>query len=492
MKKLCLFIAVLCVLFSASCSLGGGTGCTAHTDGDKNGYCDKCGTPTVETVNFYVINDLHGKISDSDASDGVDELTTYLKNAKKERENVVILATGDMWQGSGESNSNEGQIVTDWMNHIGVSAMALGNHEFDWGTEPIRENKALADFPFLALNVFDKATGELADYCTPSVMLDLESVKLGIIGAIGDCYSSIVYENVKDVYFATGGELTELVKTEAEKLRGEGADVVVYLLHDGSSKSSYGETSSSDMRGYYDTALSNGYVDLVFEAHTHKKYVQTDIYGVYHVQGSGDNKGISHVELEINYASGQKSVKNAKFISSAAYNFMQDDPIVKELEEKYGIDSINGDLGKVDHDMSRDELGTLAAELYYELGLEYWKNYPVVLGGGVLSARSPGRLEQGKVTYNEIYTLFPFDNRITLCTIKGSDLLRRFIDNDDYKYYVAYADGLRESIDPDGIYYIVTDKYCSDYAPNRLTVVEEYEDGVYVRDLMAEYIKNGK
>ena len=49
-----------------------------HADVDNNGLCDDCGIDVVETIDFYNINDLHGKFENTDDNTGVDELTTYL------------------------------------------------------------------------------------------------------------------------------------------------------------------------------------------------------------------------------------------------------------------------------------------------------------------------------------------------------------------------------------------------------------------------------
>ena len=108
-----------------------------HHDQDDNGKCDVCGVTTVVIVDFYNINDLHGKIADGENHPGVDELTTYLKKMKKSNDHTVLLSSGDMWQGTSESNLTKGLLTTDWMNHAGFSAMALGNHEYDWGEAPI-------------------------------------------------------------------------------------------------------------------------------------------------------------------------------------------------------------------------------------------------------------------------------------------------------------------------------------------------------------------
>ena len=293
--------------------------CTQHTDADSNGVCDTCYASVFVYFDFYSINDLHGKVADADTHPGVDELTTYLKNARQTDEHVILLSAGDMWQGSAESNMTGGLLMTDWMNQLDFAAMTLGNHEYDWGREAIEANAAIAEFPFLAINIYDRETDALASYCTPSVVVEGGGLQIGIIGAIGDCYSSIAVDKCEDVYFKTGKELTALVKAESDRLRSEGVDFIVYTLHDGYGSTESGtvkQVTGSDLRFYYDTSLSDGYVDLVFEGHTHQGYRLQDEYGVYHLQNRGDNKGgISHVEVAINTANGTSSVRVAELVS---------------------------------------------------------------------------------------------------------------------------------------------------------------------------------
>lgn len=84
---------------------------------------------------------------------------------------MIILASGDMWQGSSESNNTKGKLATEWLNYIGCSSMTLGNHEFDWKTDKIKTNAELAKFPFLAINVYERATNQRVAYCRSSVMV---------------------------------------------------------------------------------------------------------------------------------------------------------------------------------------------------------------------------------------------------------------------------------------------------------------------------------
>ncbi len=471
-----------------------------HTDDDSNDYCDGCGEYLIITVDFYAINDLHGKFDDTDSQPGVDELTTYLKNAEKTDDYTVFLSSGDMWQGSSESNLTRGLLITDWMNELDFVSMTLGNHEYDWGEEYIKNNAEIAEFPLLAINIYDRATDERVDYCEPSVLIEEGDITIGIIGAIGNCYSSIAGDKVEDVYFKTGRELTELVKAESDRLRAMGADFIVYSLHGGHGNSiTYANASvfDSQISSYYDISLSDGYVDLAFEGHTHQRYVFTDSKGVYHLQNGGDNRGISHVEVNINRVNNNWNVNEAEFVPTSAYSHLEDDPIVDELLEKYEdeIAIATRNLGKNDRQKDGNELRQLIAELYLETGMERWgEEYDIVLGGGFLSVRSPGYLGIGDVFYSDLQMLFPFDNQLVLCSVKGEDLRRNFLETDNGNYFISLsesAQNIYETLDPNGTYYIVVDSYSSTYGPNRLTEIERYDDGIYARDLLAAYIENG-
>ncbi|MBQ8627803.1 MAG: 5'-nucleotidase C-terminal domain-containing protein [Agathobacter sp.] len=473
--------------------------CEKHIDDDNNNLCDKCGLSVLVYVDFYSVNDLHGKVVDNESQPGVDELTTYIKNARVRDDYVILLSAGDMWQGSAESNLTKGNLTTEWMNELDFVSMTMGNHEYDWGEEYIEANALLAEFPFLAINIYDKETNQLVDYCEPSVVVEAGDLQIGIIGAIGDCYSSIAADKVGDVYFKVDNELTELVKAESERLRGEGVDCIVYVLHDG-----YGESKSNDaipsskIASYYDIELSDGYVDLVFEAHTHQTYILQDEYGVYHMQHGGDNNGgISHVEIAINSVNSNVRVNMARLVETSSYESLNADPIIEELLKKYENQlAVAYDvLGSNSYERKSNYLKQLVANMYYQAGIEKWgEEYDIALGGGFISVRSPYSLNAGNVTYAQLQTLLPFDNELVLCSIKGSDLLSKFFNTNNSNYYISYGDygaNLKNNIDPNGTYYIVTDTYSSLYKPNRLTEVARYDSGIYARDLVAEFIKNG-
>lgn len=496
-KKIFILLLSLFVILCSCTAPEEQSNCNSHTDSDDNGKCDVCTVSLWINFDLYVINDLHGKFDDTSNQIGVDELTTFLKKSKLSDDNAFFLSSGDMWQGSAESNQTKGKIITDWMNGLNFVSMTLGNHEFDWGEEYIEQNAEFAKFPFLAINVFDRETNERVSYADASVMVECDGIQIGIIGAIGDCYSSISAELTENVYFKTGTQLSNLVKEESARLRSLGADFIVYSLHDGLGSSKTSSTVSDKLlSSYYDVELSNGFVDLVFEGHTHQKYVTTDKYGVYHLQNGGENDGISHAEVVVNPVTSTSNVNTAEFISTKVYENLSDDPDVDYLLDKYSeeIKDAFVPVGNNPKKMSSNELKQLVADLYYEAGIEKWgEDYDIALGGGYISVRSPYNLDAGEVTYSELQTLLPFDNRLVLCTIQGKYLSSRFFgtnSSDYFIHYEAYGSSIKNNVDSNATYYIVTDTYCSQYAANKLTVVEYYDDTTFARDLVANYFSS--
>lgn len=486
MKKLCIFLVLLLL---AGCGQE-----TVSTEPTRFTAAQAENTESgLVTLDIYAINDLHGRFLDSDQQPGVDELSAYLKQAQQTG-NTILLSTGDMWQGTAESGLTGGFLITEWMNAMGFAAMTLGGHEYDWGEAQIRANKELAQFPFLGINIYSRQTDTQADYCQSSTMVELDGAQIGIIGAIGNCNSSIDAGLLRDVYFKTGEELTELVKAEAQKLRSQGADFIIYTLHDGYDGSAdTGSIPDGELAGYYDAVLSEGFVDLVLEADTHYSYVLTDSRGVYHLQAGGNNKALSHVGVLIDLEKDNSLVYTAELLEAGVYSQGEDDPVAAALLEKYAhrIDKAEEVLCDYSRYRSGAEICQLVADLYCVKGTEKWgKEYDIVLGGGYIACRAPGYLPAGDVTYSKLYSLLPFNNTIMLCSIRGRDLQSKFLETENAAYYIKttqYGESIRGNIDPDATYYVVTDSYCANYAPNNLTILDVYDENVFARDLAAEY-----
>lgn len=435
-------------------------------------------------LEIFALNDNHGTVQDGDSGLGISKTATLLKSYPKNVNNALYVSQGDMWQGGAESNATKGKLMTDWMNQLGFVSMTVGNHEFDWGTSYVSSNAALANFPFLGINVYDKTSNQRVDYLDPSVILNKNGAKIGIIGSIGDCYSSIAPSMVSDVYFKVGDELSTLVKDEATRLKNvEKCDFVIYSTHFSNEN--------------YDVSISD-YVDIVFEGHSHENYIRTDSKGIYHIQSAGYNRTIGYIDLTINTTKDTFVINKINPIYTLDYSSYANDSATEALFTKYAseINAVNENLGYNYRNRNSTYLRNLVASLYLEKGLEKWgSSYNIVLGGGYISCRSPYNLYEGNVIYSDLYTLFPFDNKLQLCYLTGYYLYYKFITTDNTNYfnaYSSYGDSVKDNIDMNAIYYVVVDSYTSEYAPNHLTVVEDYStSGYYARDCLADYARRG-
>src|SRR5260221_9228496 len=192
------------------------------------------------------INDTHGAllsvpppkwISSSTKSDigGAEWFAGYLNviraDYKAKGGEVVVLDAGDEFQGTLISNEFRGKSVTDVYNALGVTAGAIGNHEFDFTVPILKERMAQAKYPILAANIYLKGTKTRPDWVKPSVLIDQGGIKIGIIGlATKETPLTTNPVNIADLDFAEGGPVAA---AEADALRAQGATVVLITAHAG-------------------------------------------------------------------------------------------------------------------------------------------------------------------------------------------------------------------------------------------------------------------
>src|ERR1700704_2046011 len=134
--------------------------------------------PRTFTLSIIATTDLHGGVIQRGDRGGLALLGGYVHNVRvarlRDRGAVLLVDSGDMFQGTLESNLNEGAVVVRAYNGLGYAAAAIGNHEFDFGPagpeavprtpadDPrgaLKARAVEARFPFLAANIIDDATG---------------------------------------------------------------------------------------------------------------------------------------------------------------------------------------------------------------------------------------------------------------------------------------------------------------------------------------------
>jgi len=365
----------------------------------------------IVTIDLYNLNDFHGAVeyNPSNKEIGINRLSQYFKTQLALNPNSVFLSSGDMWQGSADSNITRGRLVVDAMNHLEFSAMAIGNHEFDWTDTYIEQNQQRSNFPLLGINIIDKQTQQRASFADASVLIERSGIQIGIIGTIGSTLeSSILTSAVMDYEFMP---YTDLVQLESQRLRGLGADLIVLLNHDGSVESGV-----------------MPYVDAVFNGHTHRREVfHVDGKPVY--QGLAYGQAISHVRFVLNtvnmvpsFVQNQSGVYTYDMLLNSN-RFPTEDPEMKAIYDQYLNNEINAikneEIGFAEGAFSRNNLGQLAVDEMLQYGQSV---KPDVVASFHNTGGVRATIDEGPVTYGELYKAFPFDNELMIVSVTGEEL----------------------------------------------------------------------
>ncbi|HET7789067.1 MAG TPA: bifunctional UDP-sugar hydrolase/5'-nucleotidase [Myxococcales bacterium] len=203
-------------------------------------------SPAVRRLVVVGINDTHGALLPAAAPrwthgaaggeiGGADWFGGYLDALRADAEEkgsaVVVVDAGDEFQGTLISNQFQGRSVTEVYDALGVTASAIGNHDFDFGLAVLQQRIAQAKYAILAANVFRKGTRERPGWARPSVLVNAGGVRVGIIGLATRETATVTNPvNVSGLDFAEGGPVAA---QEADALRARGATVVVIAAHAG-------------------------------------------------------------------------------------------------------------------------------------------------------------------------------------------------------------------------------------------------------------------
>lgn len=145
-------------------------------------------------------------------------------------DDVVLLSVGDMWTGPYESTMLRGEPMVRAFNRLGYAAAAVGNHDFDFGTQVLTERSRQAEFPFLSANVTEGSHGRKPKWATTSTVVTAGALRIGVIGLTYRRTPETTHPRwVSDLAF---GEYAAALEREVPRLRARGAHVIVLLLHD--------------------------------------------------------------------------------------------------------------------------------------------------------------------------------------------------------------------------------------------------------------------
>jgi 5'-nucleotidase len=185
---------------------------------------------------------------------GVLALADAVSDLRATSDAVVLLDAGDLFTGSLEVTMAEGAPIIAAYNVMGVDAVAIGNHEFDFGPVGYAEltaktgvtdaagaagprgalmaRMAAASFPFLSANVHEKTTGTAPHWphFAASTLIRRDGFEVGVVGYTSqETPATTSRENVADLDFSR--EAPASVASAIRALRAAGAAPVILLAH---------------------------------------------------------------------------------------------------------------------------------------------------------------------------------------------------------------------------------------------------------------------
>ena len=332
----------------------------------------------------------------------------------------ILVDGGDEFQGTPASNLAYGRTIVTLFDSLGLTAAALGDHEFDYGQDTLRARIRQASYPVLSANLRD-SLGNLPSWIQQDTIVRRGPFTIGIIGISRiETPNTTRAINVTDLRFL---DPAPIVSARAALLRARGANVIVVIGHVGGFCTAQGACSGEvfDMVDRLTTP-----VDLVVSGHSHA-YLNTRLRGVPIVQARSRGEAIDIVDLAAGDTSERRpgDISASRVLSAEVLDVMSDtippDPQAERIARgavAAVAEIIETPVGHINTDMRRDgsqyALGNLVADAMREAA---HSDVAVMNNGGIRA-----NLLAGDVNFGRLYEVQPFGNTLFTLTVRGADL----------------------------------------------------------------------
>lgn len=333
---------------------------------------------------------------------------------------TLLVDAGDAWQGTYISNENKGQAVTQVMSLLGYDAQAVGNHDFDWGQDVLRQRTQEASYPFLCANCAD-AAGAVPAYLRPYVVKDLGLVKVALIGLILPGAASIIKDtSIAGLHFLP---LAPTVKRYLPEMQRQ-ADLIVALTHVG--------LEPLVPEGDRALAAAVPELDVIVGGHSHTALrAATTVGKTIIVQTGAYTANLGDLELVIDPATKKVTASPtrstellpvASIAGAKSATVQQIQRIVDERKaqgKKYTERIVGRLASALDNPRAECGLGNLIADGILEYGRQQgWRSD--VSFYNMAGVRAP--LPAGDISYGQLYQVLPFSNVVVNLDLTGKQL----------------------------------------------------------------------
>mgnify|MGYP006278493677 CR=1 FL=1 len=377
---------------------------------------------------------------------GAAALAGYINRYRESKPTSFLFDAGDMFTGL-VSNVTQGEALMEMMRAMRYDAMAIGNHEFDYGSVNFERQMHRVPFPVLGANIFYKGTAHR--FSKPWVILERNGVRLGVIGIIGeDARSVALPSGITNLDFQDPATAIAPIVTE---LRPQ-VDLVVVVAHQGKTGPQQTDAEAhQDLQRDFDEDIklcgAVPGIDVFVGGHAHRGIEQPYVHpktGTLIVQTYGYGTRLGVLDLKVR---DRKVVEHHGELVPTWTDRVAPDAAVQKVVDHY--ESIVASrlgaplftLGKRVYRAYNAEspLGNLVSDAireaaHAEIGLEN--------SGGIRAD-----LPEGPITRAHVLDVLPFVNSNDTFQMTGAQLLDVLEQSASLERGIMQVSGLRVEID---------------------------------------------
>ena len=389
-------------------------------------------------ANILHTNDVHGRIVEEKGVIGDAKLAAVIDEERAKNPSTLVVDAGDAFQGLPISNSSKGEERAKILNEIGYDAMAVGNHEFDFGLDEVKKYKEILNFPLLSSNTYING----ARLFEASTIVDKDKNVVGdefvVIGVTTPETATKTHpKNVQGVTFTDPiSEVNKVIDEIEARATAEGKTYKNYvvLAHLGVDTTTPVEWRGSTLAEELSkNPKLKGKRVTVIDGHSHT--VQSTTYGenvTYNQTGSYLNN-IGKITYQANQLLGNPQQISAASTKNVVPN-AKVAAMVKKIKEQYDAENakIVRDNSPVELNGQRENvrvretnLGDVVADALYEYGqtgFSHKTDLAVTNGGGLRETISKDK----PITKGSVIAVLPFGNTISQIKVTGQNISDMF------------------------------------------------------------------
>lgn len=371
-----------------------------------------------EDIVILYENDVHCAV------DSYSKLAAMKAELSENYAHVGVVSVGDFIQGSSLGAISQGEYIVNIMNLVGYDAVALGNHEFDYKLPRLMELVDIMNTKPVCCNF--KEVGNKDTVFEPYTIVTYGDVEVAYIGVTtpdtltSSSPAQFLDEKGEYAYTFSGTELYNTVQMSIDAAKAQGADYIVALTHLGT-ESVYEQWSAQ-------TVIRNtSGLDVVLDGHSHsvvESMVVADEDGNDVIVSSTGTKFANVGKLTIS-----DTGITTELIPTENYDKTDDmvSDYIAQINEEYNklgerkIGESGVLLTTLDEKGNRlirngeTNLGDFCADAFR---LVTGADIGFINGGGIRDD-----IAAGEVTFNDILSVFPFNNRVCVIEATGQAIV---------------------------------------------------------------------